>query len=167
MKIILLLFLITFPLYSQKVWYRSQLDTGIGNCGPACVAMAIQWATGETKTVEQVRKEIGWTAVDGSTDINQLANNLKQNGVILYNVGFGSINDVKNQLMYKRIVIVLLTMSYIKNRKDSFSGKHFVILSGYDNTYFEVQDPLNGSNVYYKINEVWQAMEKEGLAIWR
>ena len=40
-------------------WYKTQFGTGLGNCGPACAAMAIHWATGEPVTVEQIRDQIG------------------------------------------------------------------------------------------------------------
>lgn len=54
-------------------WYKTQFNTGInGNCGPASVAMGIQWSTGTNIDVRSIRKQIGMPNQDGAIGFNHM-----------------------------------------------------------------------------------------------
>ena len=65
-----------------ELWFKSQIDTGSGNCGPACAAMIIQ-RDGTDITVEAARDIIGYKIEDGATSISELTYILQQ-----YHIGY-------------------------------------------------------------------------------
>lgn len=158
---ILLLFL-TINLYSLD-WYKSQEGTGIGNCGPACVSMAVLWSTGWDIPVSYIRNYIiGYTNWDGSTDIYQLYYAISQYTIC----ALFEINDLKNLTFNENIYIILIDTKYISNKLYDYEGGHYIILYEKIGNYFLVNDPLkNSKNVAYKINEIKEALKNNLLLI--
>lgn len=163
-KIIIILLFLSFIVYAQEPWYKDQLGTGLGNCGPACVAMGVEWATKQSVTVRQIRREIGRKIEDGSTNFIELENILKKYGINCQWTYVFSIDQLislvynKNQLVIICIQIENISMGSYRqqfNRKYNASGGHYIILQDVFGEYFFVQDPIRSPDRYYKMNEVW------------
>jgi len=156
--IILLLIFISFNIstnslntHDNTTWYKSQIDTGIGNCGPACAAMLIQ-RSGVDITVEMARKLIGYKASDGATNTFELMYILQQ-----YRIKYRLLKNLDQYFGYG-VVLVVINTKYISNRGYSYSGGHYIIITGIiNNNYYLVHDPLTGPNKMYKISEVKKA----------
>lgn len=136
-------------------WYKTQEGTGIGNCGPACVAMVLEWG-GRKTTVEEVRSWIGYQREDGATTWEELDSAL--DGWIRHRIEQVDILEVQ---VTQGPLIVLLDMSKIRSGKNhSYMGGHYVVISGVDMDSFIVQDPMpNGQDRRYKIHEVYSALK--------
>ena len=171
----LLLFVILlvciFPIFAQDPdWYKSQIGTGYGNCGPAVVAMAIQWSTGQNVTVEYIRTQIGYPISDGATSFNMLADQLKKYNSKVYIHTQKNLEYLVDLVSYGDVIVIVClntdTISIAKpgsifgrTYKENFG--HYIILEDVTADYFKVQDPLNNPNRFYKIDEVWAGMNKQ------
>lgn len=140
-------------LFDSANWYKSQIDTGVGNCGPACAAMLVQ-RSGVDITVEDARKLIGYKAEDGATGIFELLFILQ-----LYYIDY---KFLKNLDCYygSGVVLVVVDAKYISNRGYTYGEGHYIIITGIlDNRYYLVHDPISGPNKAYKISEVKRALK--------
>ena len=144
-------------------WYRyqgeqSSFDTfgnQSSNCGPASVAMAIEWATGLHLPVGAIRSFIG---TNGYTTMDQLSDALTHWGV-RYSRSVGDTAGVRAVLARGNIAIVGLDMGAITAGRDvdgsskdpglrtgsylTTSVRHFIVVKGVtpDGTHFVVHDP--------------------------
>jgi uncharacterized protein YvpB len=178
-KFILILLLVSTISFAQTTWYRTQLNTGVGNCGPACVAMAVAWINNPNITVQQVRKFIGYKKKDGSTSMEELTRAL--NNYLIDNnlISLASLESLRDILKIKGvIVIVSLNPAGVSKalRDDKVYGRpyeykekssHFIILEDIDSEYFVVQDPLANKDRRYLIIEVLAAMKEKRAIIIR
>jgi hypothetical protein len=135
-------------------WYKSQYGTGIANCGPALVSMAILWARGLDTTVDQIREEIGWPYDDGATSYDDLRGSLARHGV-RFSSPFLTANRELYSLLDKGHIAFLLIQSGLidttpGNPAANMVGRyydddegHYVIVKGYslDHRYLVVYDP--------------------------
>jgi Peptidase_C39 like family len=159
-------------------WYKSQFNTGNpGNCGPASVAMMVQWANvapidplGDAGavarsyeiSVEAVRAKIGNPYKDGATSMDNLEAALTEYDVDFRDVDYREINwrqiDALLTLGYKLIVLVDLDQIDSRANLGKGLGGHYFVISGAEGDYFQIQDPYNGPNVRFLKGTVTRAM---------
>lgn len=157
MKKIFIIILLTISLfinphsYDNSSWYKSQINTGIGNCGPASVAMIIQ-RSGINVEVKDIRNLIGYKIKDGSTSIKDLLFILNQ-----YYIDTKILKSIDQYYGYG-ILLILINTKYLSNKEYSYSGGHYIIIAGKTENYFIVNDPLSGPNKLYKISEIKSAI---------
>jgi hypothetical protein len=165
MRKILMLLLIVLSL-SGFAWYKTQIGTGIGNCGPASVAMAIDWAYQRNKvSVEEVRSIIGYKTLDGTTSLLELKSALDYHRVKNIGVVVTTLDELKKFVGRRSSFITSIRTGYITNRKYSYNGGHFILVTGVYKDFFIVQDPLGGEDQMYSIKEVWNAMEYKNIIL--
>ena len=158
-KFIILFLLITSCSFSDPTWYRSQIGTGVGNCGPATVAMAASWATNTNISVTRTRNLIGYRTIDGATSFDELVYSLKKLNILVIYLKDFSLNDLKYYLSKDKLIILSIETIFIENKVYKYKGGHYIILSNIDKDNFVVQDPLVGkANSFYNINQVWKAL---------
>jgi hypothetical protein len=174
---------------SDLDWYKSQWGTGIANCGPALVAMAILWARGQDVSVQAIRDEIGWPYEDGSTSFDDLRSSLQRHGVHSATPSLATPRALADIVDRGHIAFVLIQTGSISRTEgdpsrdlvgryyDDDEG-HYVIVKGYslDHRYFIVYDPypvdwdtnalryadgatMIGKNRYYPSDELFTALK--------
>ena len=161
--LILFLFVAAFS-FADKSWYVDQNGTGLGNCGPAGVAMLISYTEHIRIPVQTIREEIGYTNPDGSTDFEELSGALNRHKVHYSRTEIKTKADLDELLKTHHIVLIDVDMSYIPN-KSNYNAGHYLILSGLGKKTYEVQDPLNGSDIHYNADLVWSAMKTREVFI--
>jgi PKD repeat protein len=139
-------------------WYKTQFDTGMyGNCGPACVAMAVHWATGSNISVEESREEIGLPIKSGAVAYHHMASNFRYHRIKTSYTRIHGFDDVKNIIDKGHIAIILFDTTYIQpvrgdetrvfvDRYYPDTTGHYIVIKGYslDKKYFIVYDPIPG-----------------------
>lgn len=164
-------------------WYKTQVGTGIGNCGPASVAMGIKWSTGRNISVEDVRRFIGYTRPDGSTDFLELISALRKYGATYDLIRIFSLTGLKSLVEFDDLITIVLINTEKINRNISgdpldpkgvfdrnydYKTGHYIILGDVVSNYFVIQDPLPpGSNRRYHVDEVWVALKDERVIVIR
>lgn len=163
------LFLVFFVLFlsidssAQFSWYKSQLETGIGNCGPACVAMAVGWSKGRVVSVQEVRSIIGYRVSDGSTSFAELMFALDS-----YNVPYTTRTITSRQDLLSvrpNVFIIGVVMKGITNRGYDYSEGHYLLITGVRGRDLIVQDPLGGPDRYYNATEVWKSLRSSQVIV--
>lgn len=150
--------------FANKSWYVDQNGTGIGNCGPATVAMMISYTEHVRIPVQVIREEIGYTRDDGSTDLEELSGVLERHKIRYSKTEIKTKVDLDELLETHHIVLVDVDMSYIPN-KSNYDKGHYLILSSYSEGTYEAQDPLNGSDVHYNADAIWSAMKTREVLV--
>ena len=170
-------------------WYKTQYGTGIANCGPALVSMAILWARGIDTTVDQIRAEIGWPYEDGATSYDDLRGALSRHGVRFSSPFLTATRGLYSLLDRGHIAFILVQSGMIDrtqgNPATNMVGRyydddegHYVIVKGYslDHRYLVVYDPYPvdwesnslrygdgvtqiGKDRYYPTDEVFAALK--------
>jgi hypothetical protein len=170
-------------------WYRTQYGTGIANCGPALVSMAILFARGEDVPVERIREEIGWPYEDGATSLDDLRRSLRRHAVRFQGVQVAASTALFSLIDRGHIAFLLLQSGGISpaegNVATNLVGRyygddegHYVIVKGYsvDRRYLVVYDPypvdwasnslryadgvtMIGKDRYYPVDEVFAALK--------
>jgi hypothetical protein len=179
-------------------WYKTQFATGInGNCGPACVAMAIHWATSNDIPVEKVRAEIGMPYRNGSISYSNMITSFKKHRVRFNLKEDANKDDICRIIDRGNIAIVVFHTSKISKTKGNkihnmvgryYEDKvgHYIIMKGYtlDKKYFIVYDPIPsdwkrnkdryedgvtmiGKNRYYNASELIKAIRGKVLEVLR
>ncbi|MBN1696467.1 MAG: LysM peptidoglycan-binding domain-containing protein [Spirochaetales bacterium] len=179
-------------------WYKTQFATGVnGNCGPACVAMAIHWATARDIPVEKVRAEIGMPYRDGAISFDNMIRSFGRHGVEVDRKTISGNDDIFRIIDRGNIVIILFNTGKISrtkgDRTTNIVGRyyedrvgHYVIVKGYtlDRKYFIVYDPIPsdwktnsaryadgtsmlGKNRYYSASELMRSIRDNVLEVIR
>ena len=141
-------------------WYKTQFGTGgTGNCGPACVAMAIFWATGADVSVRKVREEIGEPGGNRATSLAHQKMVLDARGVRAEYTFVASVEDLRAVVDRGRIAILWIHTGRLgkpsgdvtqTNRGRYYDDEcgHYIVLKGYtedgDGDWFIVHDPIPG-----------------------
>jgi PKD repeat protein len=177
-------------------WYKTQFNTGInGNCGPASVAMGIQWSTGSDINVRSVRSQIGVPNKDGAIGFNHMINIFSKYKMRNRLQTVHSPEDLYRIIDAGDIAIVLIHSGKIKKTKSSIqqslfdryyddSVGHYIIVKGYslDKEYFVTYDPIPGDwwrnsirysdgvsmigkNRYYSAKEVFGALKTRTVLV--
>jgi len=151
-------------------WYRyqgaSDSDDKEHDCGPACVAMAIQFIKDTFVPIRGIRNYIGHT---GATTSEELKDSLQHWGISYNHLSEGAQNVIDAVNDRNHIVICPVTMSCFGqgldidstsddpalhyDRYSSFSGGHFIIVKGIsdDGNWIIAYDPnVWGSYPYPK-----------------
>jgi PKD repeat protein len=177
-------------------WYRTQFNTGLnGNCGPACIAMGIQWSTGANIGVKSIRSQIGMPSEDGAIGYNHMIGifNKYKTGTALKTIG--SAGEIFRVIDNGNIVIVLvhsgnITKTSGNKQKVLFdryyddSVGHYIIVKGYslNKEYFVTYDPIPGDwwlnsvrysdgvsmigkNRYYSVKEIFEALKTPTILV--
>jgi hypothetical protein len=176
--IILIGLILSIPILadSDTEWYRTQVGSGIGNCGPACVSMSIEWSTEFHISVEEVRDFIGYTRPTGGTDFMELSSAMR-NWDVPYDIEIvSSLTGLKDLVDRDDLIIIVLIntagITYsptdIFGRNYKYNGGHYIVLNKVISNYFVVQDPMPyGSDRRYHVDEVWNAMKDRRIIIVR
>ncbi|MBN2443488.1 MAG: C39 family peptidase [Spirochaetales bacterium] len=139
-------------------WYKTQFNTGMyGNCGPACVAMAVHWATGERITVKENREEIGLPIKNGAVSFAHMERNFRYHRIKTFLPVVNDFSDMKAIIDKGNIAIILFNTTYIQpvegdeslvfvDRYYPDTTGHYVVIKGYslDEKYFIIYDPIPG-----------------------
>jgi hypothetical protein len=143
--------LLILPLisYSQE-WKRTQLGTGIGNCGPASAAMMVSYSK-TSITVEQARAVIGYARADGATSFSEIYRILNY-----YQVPYTTLSSL-DSYEGTGILLIVLQMRHIRNRPYEYAGGHYIIICGIEDYSYRVADPLAKDLQYYAISDVQRA----------
>lgn len=116
-----------------------------GDCGPACAAMLIHYATDKRPTVDQVAAACQQKPGSKSTHIWQVIMGLRAYGLSMARVrGNYRLERVLNELEAGKPLIVLVKYSLIPGRQDvGYKWSHFMVVVGfdYDTREFLVHDP--------------------------
>jgi hypothetical protein len=175
---LMLFLIISLPIIADddNEWYRTQVGSGIGNCGPACVSMSIKWSTEYDVTVEAVREFIGYTRKNGGTDFMELASAMRK-WEVPYDIKIiVSLSGLKDLIDRKNLIaIVLINTGSITYNPDEIFGKnyeydggHYIVLSEVVSSYFVVQDPMpHGADRRYHVDEIWAAMKDRRVILIR
>ncbi|HUS48626.1 MAG TPA: C39 family peptidase [Candidatus Paceibacterota bacterium] len=149
-------------------WYKTQMGTGFGNCGPASAAMAIYWSTGIDLTVQTVRNYIGNPYEDGATAYYHLMAALKYWGAIAYYKEFSGLDEIKDYLDKNMIILFCYETARVEisdgskyGRTYSSNGGHYSIIYGHYRDWFVVNDPMwGGKDRLYPIDNILDAIVK-------
>lgn len=139
-------------------WYKTQFKTGFnGNCGPACVAMAIHWAKADNVSVKQIRDEIGMPIKSGAIGFNHMFGPFRTHKTNAFYSNITSKEDFFRIVDRGNIAIFVYHTGKISktagNKTTDFVGRyypdttgHYSIIKGYtlDKRYFIVYDPIPG-----------------------
>lgn len=139
-------------------WYKTQFDTGMyGNCGPACVAMAVHWATTKNISVVESRQEIGLPIKNGALTYRHMASNLRFHRIRTYDTLINDFKDMKDIIDRGNIAIILFNTTHLQpvqgdetlifvDRYYPDTTGHFIVIKGYslDEKYFVSYDPIPG-----------------------
>jgi hypothetical protein len=176
---ILALLVLLVPIFctAQTKWYRTQIGTGVGNCGPACVTMAVAGINNPDITVQEVRKFIGYKRKDGSTSMEELVRALNFYSIDNNMISLESLESLRDILKIRGVIVIVslvpstvskaLKGDNVYGRPYEYNGSHFIILEDVDSEYFVVQDPLANKDRRYLIKEVLAAMKEKRVIIIR
>jgi hypothetical protein len=162
------------PCQDSRVKWKCQVGTGLGNCGPTCIAMAVSWAKCEDVYPQKIREIMGYKRDDGSTTLEELFNVMLLLDVKCRLKEFTSLELLKFIAKDRnKIAIVCLTLKFVDISKgDSFGRNHnyeeghYIIIEDFIGDYFICQDPMpNGSNRYYLVEQVWMGMKCDNVKI--
>jgi len=177
-------------------WYKTQFDTGHnGNCGPACVSMAILWAKKIDVSIRKIRSFIGFPNPDGGVGFYLLIRMLKKYNIENNYLKISGPEDIFKAIDRGSIVIILYNRGSITVQKGDLNfnlygryysdkGGHYSIIKGYslNKKYFVVYDPIPddwwrnrfryrdgismaGRNRYYAVTDVMKTLSSHILEI--
>ncbi len=156
--IIFCLTTITGHIYAQNVtseditsWYKGQLGTGLGQCGPACIAMLIE-RNGPATTIGQIRAQLPLGPTDGATNFNDLLNVLNS-----YGIYYEWLNGL-SKWSGEGVVMIAFNPYYVSEVPYDYDGGHYILIVGEKDDKYIVNDPLIGSPIrYYSKDEIKNA----------
>jgi hypothetical protein len=131
----------------MNIPYVGQVGTGAqehGNdCGAACAAMVIKYATGSTPTVDQLYNEIN-PKNDTYLSVGGLMSVLEKRDIdVDWDAGV-STNKLKEYIDTGYPCIALIKYGALAGiRPNKFTGSHFVVVTAVDDYYVTIHDPLN------------------------
>jgi hypothetical protein len=183
---------------SDFYWYKTQFGTGgTGNCGPACAAMAIHWATGRDISVRKIRDEIGEPNGSRATSLALQKWIIEKHGVKAEYIWPNSAAQLLTVVKRGNIALLWIHTGKIsmskgdvtKTRKGRYYPDecgHYIVLKGLtsDGDYFIVHDPAPGDwatntvrypdggrlgvNRYFAVSEVWESlMERKVIEVYK
>jgi PKD repeat protein len=175
-------------------WYKTQFNTGMyGNCGPACVAIAVHWATGKNITVEKSREEIGLPIKSGALSYHHMMANFNYHRIKSRLTIIEEFDDMKRIIDRGNIAIILFNTTYIQpvdgdetlvfvDRFYPDTTGHYVVIKGYslDEKYFIIYDPIPGDwqtnslrytdgvsmigrNRYFLVEQIFQSIKRKNV----
>ena len=113
-----------------------------GDCGPACVAMAIHYLTDQEPTVDQVAEAASQEPGSHYADFAQLAKACRVYGVSPEYVRPLRPKHIAQQIGAGRPVLALVKYDEIKGNQDKqYKDAHFVLVVGYSRDTVIFHDP--------------------------
>jgi len=156
------------PRDALAVTFMTQFDGSAfaaTNCGPASVAMAINFATGQKLTPLQVRQAIarlpggGYAANPGSgTAVGDLARIARTHNVQVFmgdgaaSVGWGP-ERIRRHLEQDHPVIVLTRLAHLPGYSPTSQIDHYIVLIGANASGYVYHDPGQSSGAKRSISE--------------
>ncbi len=122
--------------------YRSQHDPDAqlsrADCGPACVAMLLQWK-GVQVSIDEISRETSL----GSTNAGQLISAAGRHGLRLSRLSDMRLADVERAIEAKRPIVALVNyLDFGDRRQDTnYAGLHWIVVVGYDQANVYINDP--------------------------
>lgn len=149
-------------------WYKTQIGTGIGNCGPASTAMAIYWSTGRDLSVQRVRRYIGNPYAEGAVTFFNIMGALNHWGADARYQTFNSLEEVEDALDRSSIIMFLFKTSAVEitdgsqyGRTYSYNGGHYAIIHDHYRDWFVVNDPMwAGKDRLYEKDQIAGFLDK-------
>ena len=127
-------------------WYMTQWGTGLGQCGPTCVAMLIQ-RNGPNVTPEMVRAQLKPGPADGATGYDELLEILASYGI--YYTWLQGMSEWTGD----GVLMVKVNPILIPEAPYEYDGGHYILIVGQTETHYIVNDPLIGSPIRYYSKE--------------
>lgn len=130
-----------------NVPYSSQDDSNSNlfkdDCGPACIRMLMQFkGISPLPTVNQLSEQTTLTSKDDGLYIQQLVDLGNRNGLNLSLSSGLDLPGIRAQIDLGIPCISLIEYGAIPGREDAkFTGLHFVVVTGYDDDSFYINDP--------------------------
>jgi LysM repeat protein len=165
---------------AMPVPFFTQFDGSVfaaSDCGPASVAMAIDYATGEHLTPLQARQALiklpggGYAAnPDSGTAIQDLARVARAHHVEAFmgdgaaSVGWGP-ERIRRHLAQGHTVIVLTRLAYLPGYKPTSAIDHYIILTGANASGYVYNDPGMGSGSKRTISEKQLQQAQRGSGV--
>lgn len=153
-SLLILLFITAGHLHSQSItteetrsWYKTQVGTGIGNCGPTVVAMIIE-RSGPKTTVQQIRAQLPPGPANGATynDLLEILNT--------YRIRYYWLNGI-SEWNGDGILMVAINPIRISAAPYEYNGGHYILLVGRTEENYIVNDPYaNFPELYYSREEI-------------
>lgn len=157
--------------------YKSQYDADAGqyrnDCGPACVAMILNGLDKEVTTNAVFRRS--GAEANSYVSVSQMIRAAQTYKVTFKYFYPWSLNDLKLAVKSGKAPIVLVhygAWSSTGRTQSKFTGPHFVVVVGYDDTHIYVNDPLwkdprryEGERIAWTIKEfmtAWTTASKDG-----
>ena len=143
------LFTLATHTYAQSItseeiesWYKGQLGTGLGQCGPACVAMIIE-RSGPDTTIAQIRAQLPDGPADGATRYDDLLDIINT-----YGIYYEWLNGL-SKWNGEGIVMIAVNPYYVPEVAYDYNGGHYLLIVGETETHYIVNDPMVGSPIRY------------------
>lgn len=128
------------PLVSQ--WGIPSDERYINDCGPACVAMILEYfGRRGTLTADQLATETPLRVSDTGLMPIELVRLLALHNTSSHVKTGVTVNQIKAEIDALRPVICLIEYRYILGRLDKDPSGHFVLAEGYDDTHIIMDDP--------------------------
>jgi len=157
--------------------YKSQFDDDANqyrnDCGPACVAMILN-SLGKEATTNNVFRRSGAEG-NGYVSVSQMIRAAQTYHITFKYFYPWSLNDLKMAVKAGTTPIVLVhygAWSSLGRTQSKFTGPHFVVVVGYDDSHIYVNDPLwkeprryEGERIAWTTEEfmaAWTTASKDG-----
>jgi hypothetical protein len=157
--------------------YKSQVDPDANefrnDCGPTCLAMALNAFKVEVSTNAVYRKT--GAKANGYVSVSQLMRAAQAYGVPFDYFSGWNIAKLKEAVKQGKAAIPLVhygSWSSTGKTQSNFTGPHFVVVVGYDDEYIYVHDPLWWGNrrkegerkrwTYKEFEKAWKECSKDG-----
>lgn len=155
--IILFLFIAFLGFSQQDSWHYYQLDYyGLGNCGPACVAMAYTYKSGYFIHIDYINWLIGYNRLkDGATTLYILSNVMN---IIGLNHKVVEFNSLKTFTFEENFYILSINTRYISNKDYEYNDGHYIIIFDHKDGFYKIADPLSKKEfVWYNEKDLERA----------
>jgi hypothetical protein len=160
-------------------WLSQQGNAFRLDCGPACMAMALNWLTAETFTVDRAVREIG--KGNEKTSVGDFIKLCRRYRVKFRNYGaYDSSSEalktavIRRELARERLVLALVAYDKI-DPAAVYKGAHWLLLTGFDDEGVYFHDPyrnVNGGHIHMQDAAFEAALvvpknqPYHGLAVW-
>lgn len=112
-----------------------------GDCGPACVAMAVHYLTDQRPTVDEVATACGQPEKSNYTNLTQVSKGARAYGLKTTYTHPLTRPIIQHQLNQERPIIALVNYGRLPDNQDDYTGAHFLLLVGCGNEHVIVHDP--------------------------
>lgn len=133
--------------------YRSQHDPDAqlsrSDCGPACIAMLLQWRSVQV-AIDEISRETGL----GTTNAGHLIVSAERRGLKLTRLKGMTLDDLERLIQAGEPLVALVRYSHFGSQRQdlNYPGLHWVVVLGYD-----------GGNVYIHDPDYWGERRIEGM----